>query len=279
MLDLNVGCPVQADDIALISPTFSGMQCMIDICYNYSVKWKFEFSPSKSQVLIFSKRTETYRDLKLNTDIIPVCNSVKHVGIILDARFNSTERTLAACRTIRSVCMSIIRMGVHPSLLNPITCSKIIVQLCYSKGLYGCELWNNLTKHELLLLERTHRYICKYVQGLPRLTRTDKCTSLLGWIPIESIININKLLFFGRLCNMPFKYLLDSDNDFEYFKLIHNSIEPYRAWTILRQYPSLNFQAKFVISLCVLVWTSEPNAELLLCHKCCFSMTTQLCTF
>ncbi|VDI62406.1 Hypothetical predicted protein [Mytilus galloprovincialis] len=59
MLDLNVGCPVQADDIALISPTFSGMQCMIDICYNYSVKWKFEFSPSKSQVLIFSKRTET----------------------------------------------------------------------------------------------------------------------------------------------------------------------------------------------------------------------------
>ncbi|XP_071177954.1 uncharacterized protein [Mytilus edulis] len=103
MLELNVGCPVQADDIALISPTFSGMQYMIDICYNYSVKWKFEFSPSKSQVLIFSKRTETYRDLKLNTDIIPVCNSVKHVGILLDARFNSAERTLAACRTIRSV--------------------------------------------------------------------------------------------------------------------------------------------------------------------------------
>ncbi|CAC5397385.1 unnamed protein product [Mytilus coruscus] len=28
------GGPVQADDIALIPPTFSGMQCMIDICYN-----------------------------------------------------------------------------------------------------------------------------------------------------------------------------------------------------------------------------------------------------
>ncbi|CAC5382904.1 unnamed protein product [Mytilus coruscus] len=344
MLDLNVGCPVQADDIALISPTFAGMQCMIDICYNNSVKWKVEFSPSKSQVLIFSKRTETYGNLKLNTDIIPVCNSVKHVGILLDARFNLTKRTLAACSKIRSVCMSIIRLGVHPSLLNPITCSKIIVQLCYSKGLYGCELWNNLTKHELLLLERTHRYICKYVQGLPKLTRTDKCTSLLGWIPIESIININKLLFFGRLCNMPSKYLsknvlmarllmffhkctennfgfvndvirimqkynlvghiekllstsyfpvqnqwksivkkrvyeyeenvlkqrLDSDRDFEYFKLIHNSIEPHRAWTILRQYPSLKFQAKFVISLCAVVRPSEPDAELLLCHKCGF---------
>ncbi|CAC5398519.1 unnamed protein product [Mytilus coruscus] len=62
MLDLNVGCPVQADDIALISPTFSGMQCMINICYSYSVKWKFEFSPSKSQVLLFPKRNEMYRD-------------------------------------------------------------------------------------------------------------------------------------------------------------------------------------------------------------------------
>ena len=94
--------------------------------------------------------------LKINNETIPVCDIVKHVGILLNSKFNSLERTIAACRTIRSTCMSIIKLGVHPSVLNPVSCSRIIVQLCYSKGLYGCELWNNLTKQELLLLERTH---------------------------------------------------------------------------------------------------------------------------
>ena len=168
----------------------------------------FEFSPNKSQVLNFSKRqTTANNDLVLNDVTIPECISAKHVGIILDTGFNSKERTLSACRTIRSVCMTTIKLGLHPSLLNPIVCSKIILQLCYSKALYGCELWNNLTKNEILSLERTHRYICKYIQGLPKLKRTDKCTSLIGWTSIECLIDIKKLLFLGRLCNMPEKLL------------------------------------------------------------------------
>ena len=344
ILDLNVGCPVQADYIALISSTYPMMQCMIDICFNYSVKWKFEFSPTKSQVIDFQPRHNNTSNLKINNVIIPAVNSVKHVGILLNSKFNSLERTIAACRTIRSTCVSTLKLGVHPSVLNPITCSRIIVQLCYSKGLYGCELWNNLTKQEWLLLERTHRFICKYIQGLPRLTRTDKCTSLLGWTSIESIIDMKKLLFLGRLCNMPPRYLprnvlmsrlvlychkctednfgfvpdvmniihkydlvnyidtllsrsvfpnqrkwrsivkkrlldyedyflkerLNNDNDFAYFKHIHNSVEPHRAWTILRLFPCLKEQSKYVISLCSVIKPNGPDVDLLLCHKCGF---------
>lgn len=344
MIDLQVGNPVQADDIALIASTYKGLQNMIDICYQYSINFKFEFSPKKSQVMLFECRAnpmEPKTDLKLNNDIIPVHKSVKHVGILLDAKLNSLERTQTACKTIRAVCMSVIRLGVHPSILNPITCSKILLQLCYSKGLYGSELWNNLNQQELILLERTHRFICKYVQGLPKLTRTDKCTSLLGWTSIECIIDINKLLFMGRLVNMPTGFLpkdvfmsrllmyhhnctiehygfiqdiiriinkyelcdfidnllsksefpvqnrwkrivksriqeseenllkqrMANDIDFMYFKVIHNRIQPHRAWTILRMDPSLKKQSKFVVSLCTLI---KPQDELILCHKCGF---------
>jgi hypothetical protein len=49
--------------------------------------------------------------------------------------------------------------------------------------------------------------VCKYVQGLPKLTRTDKCTTLLGWTSIECYIDSKKLLFLGRLCNMPSRFL------------------------------------------------------------------------
>ena len=180
IVDIQVGCPVQADDIALVSCNEKSMQDLINICSKYSEKWKFQFSQAKSQIMVFSKRP-TEIDLKLHGSSIPVCKTLKHVGIVLDNKFNSTERTVTSCRTIKSLCMSLIKQGIHPSLMNPISCSKIVMQLCYSKALYGCELWSNLTENELLLLERTHRYVCKFLQGLPKRTRTDISTSLLGW--------------------------------------------------------------------------------------------------
>jgi hypothetical protein len=69
--------------------------------------------------------------------------------------------------------MSMLRTGVHPAVLNPLVCANIIRQVCYPKALYGCELWGELGKTETLMLERTHRYICKTIQGLPKLTRSD----------------------------------------------------------------------------------------------------------
>lgn len=194
IIDIQVGCPVQADDIALLSCNENSMHQMINICAEYSEKLKFEFSQAKSQIMIFTKRPIDI-NLTLHGRLIPICRSVKHVGLILDNKFNSTERTISACRTIRSLCMSMIKQGIHPSVPNPITCSKIILQLCYSKALYGCELWNNMTDNEHLLLERTHRYMCKYIQGLPKRTRTDISTSLLGWTSIKWLIDIKQNFF------------------------------------------------------------------------------------
>ena len=182
------------------------MQSLIDICVQYSKRWKFKFSPVKSQVMKFTNHT-MHINLRLDNNNIPECKTLKHVGIILENGFNSTERTITACRLIRSLSMSIIKQGIHPSAMNPIVCSKIILQLCYTKALYGCELWNNLTNNAILLLERAHRYVCKYVQGLPKLTRTDKCTTLLGWTSIGCYIDSKKLLFLGSLCNMPSRFL------------------------------------------------------------------------
>ena len=94
------------------------------------------------------------------------------------------ERTLNACRSLRGTVMSMLHNGVHPAVLNPLVRAKIIRQVCYPKALYGCELWGELSKTETLMLERTHRYICKTIQGLPKLTRNDMCLSLIGCIQL-----------------------------------------------------------------------------------------------
>ncbi|VDI02418.1 annexin A7/11 [Mytilus galloprovincialis] len=113
----------------------------------------------------------------------------KHCGINLYTCLKSMDRTIDVCRTLRATVISLIRLGVHPAILNPIVCSKFVKQVCYPKALYGCELWGKLTSTEWLMLERTQHYICKNIQGLPRRTRSDMCLPMIGriYVAIKNI--------------------------------------------------------------------------------------------
>ncbi|CAG2229892.1 unnamed protein product [Mytilus edulis] len=141
--DLNASSPVQADDIAIIATNCVSTQRMVTICENYSNMWGFTFSPAKSKLLQFGKRrtsTPTY----LYQEPINYVTSARHIGIQLDTSLKTMDRTLKACRTLRSTTTSVIRLGIHSAIVNPIVCTKIISQLCYPKALYGCKLWGNL---------------------------------------------------------------------------------------------------------------------------------------
>ena len=62
--DSNIGCKIgnnyvgvfcYADDLTLISPTLTGLKCMLSICENYADEYKILFNASKSQLLHFTK--------------------------------------------------------------------------------------------------------------------------------------------------------------------------------------------------------------------------------
>ena len=186
--EMNASSPVQADDISIIATNRESAQCLANICEQYSKDWSFSFSPSKSKFLQFGKKSSG-SEIRLGNEPILQVTSARHVGIELHTSLKTVERTLKACRKLRSAALSVIRIGIHPSILNPIVRGKIIRQVCYPKALYGCELWGRLSNQETLMLERTHRYICKSIQGLPKLTRTDMCLSLIGWYSLESFID------------------------------------------------------------------------------------------
>lgn len=201
--DLRVNIPTQADDICLVSTKRIDLQYMLQLCETYSKIWRFSFSSTKSNIVQFSKQRKSRTNIALNlyNCPLPVVDDITHVGVLLNNKFNSTERTLRACNKLRSGTMTLIRSGCHPSALNPLTVSKIIKAKVYPSALYGCELWS-LTNTEKLMLERAQHFIVKSIQGFETRTRTDMCTSLLGWTSIEGYIDIKKLLFFGRLCRL-----------------------------------------------------------------------------
>lgn len=226
--DLNSSSPVQADDISLASTNFRSLQDMVNICEQYSKDWSFTFSATKSHLLQFGQKT-TGQNILLYGEPITQVPSAKHVGITIRADLRSTDRTSDVCRTLRSSVSSFIRLGVHPAILNPGVCAKLITQVCYPRATYGCELWGKISSSETMSLERTHRHICKFIQGLPRSTRTDMCLSLLGWFRLEAYIIEKKLLFLGRICNLPssavsFRILIRRLYDFKYNNSNHPSI-------------------------------------------------------
>ena len=50
-----VGVFCYADDLNLISPTLTGLKCMLAICENYADEYKILFNASQSQLLHFIK--------------------------------------------------------------------------------------------------------------------------------------------------------------------------------------------------------------------------------
>ena len=194
--DLKVNIPTQADDICLVSTHINGLQRMISMCEDYSRKWRFTFSESKSKLVSFSRVKNICKsnDLILYNCILPYVEEITHVGILLNRKCNSMSRTERACSKIKAGVMSLVRSGAHPSALNPLTIAKLVKIKMYPSALYGCELWI-LTKAELIMLERAQHFVVKSIQGFDRKTMTDLCTSLLGWTSIKGYIDIESFYF------------------------------------------------------------------------------------
>ena len=203
------GCPMQADDVALIALTKNDLDNMMRISYEYSCRWRYSLNPSKTVVLVFgesrtqNKRLRKTRQWRLGNEPVTEATEHKHVGIILSSLFNHTERTLTASRKLRATFFSIIGAGVSPSNTSPLTSLKLFNCICIPRALYGCELWSTLTFTDMQMIETTYRFCIKYFQGLPKRTRTAIALGAIGTSNAEAVIDKCKLLFLRRLCTAP----------------------------------------------------------------------------
>lgn len=64
---ISTGAIAFADDIAIMSYTVEGLQVLINIAYNYSKKWRFEFNPLKCSVVQFGK-VRGNREIKIEKE-------------------------------------------------------------------------------------------------------------------------------------------------------------------------------------------------------------------
>ena len=182
---------------------------MRNICHQYSLKWRYDINPSKSNMIVFGETNRQQGKLSVEHEWklcdVTIHESItrKHVGIILQSDLKSIERTLNACTILRSTFMSIVGVGAQAHFMHPISAKKLYLSICLPIALYGCELWYQMSKTDENMLEKTHRFCVKYLQGFKRRTRTVISYAAIGIARITTYIHIRQLLFLGRLCTLP----------------------------------------------------------------------------
>ncbi|CAG2187538.1 unnamed protein product [Mytilus edulis] len=175
---LNIPAILLADDTTLLSASPKGLQGLLDCVQTYACKWRLKYNGTKSCVLAFNNNTDV--DIKLGNTKIACKTDTIYAGTLI------TNNNKTA--------------GVNPKGLTPITNTLIWKRFVLPTALYSCEVWGQLSNSEIELLERTQRYVARYIQCMDKYSPTDSTTSNLGLWSLEAVIDKFKLLFFGRLC-------------------------------------------------------------------------------
>ena len=73
-----------ADDVTLLSCTVSGLQHLIDICYNYAQRWRFSFGVKKSKCMVIGKglfKSNFQHHWKLGDVALETVSSLSILGV------------------------------------------------------------------------------------------------------------------------------------------------------------------------------------------------------
>jgi hypothetical protein len=127
--ELGIGVPVEgevlsllmyADDIVLMAECESDLQQMLEVVYNYSKRWRFELSETKTEVVVFGGRVmEEWGGFKIGEKEVKVVKGYRYLGIevkenlswgkVKEIMIKSARRAMSATwgLGIQSGCMSV----------------------------------------------------------------------------------------------------------------------------------------------------------------------------
>ncbi|XDV19448.1 hypothetical protein PO909_024918 [Leuciscus waleckii] len=165
-----VGCALYADDGAIwkrgrnTKQVISGMQTAINKVEEWSIECSFKMSTSKSSYMIFSRKKEDFKDIKLLLYGKPLeqVKSFKYLGMWLDGRYTwnkHIEEIDKKCRRVLNVMRAIAGKEWGAERDSMITIYQALIRSTVD---YGCMIYGSAS--ESLLIKR-HLYNIKKIVG------------------------------------------------------------------------------------------------------------------
>ena len=133
---------MNTDDLALLAPTRSCLQKLLNICYDYGIKWCITYNPNKTKVMVFGRAYQSISDttcspLFLNGSPIDFTDECKYLGINVLAgdRFSSSsKKPLASFYGSANTILNVLHKPSERVLMHSLYAN------CVPKLTYACEI-------------------------------------------------------------------------------------------------------------------------------------------
>ena len=193
----NVGAPTVADDISMLPSTPLDTQVMLHTVVNAANQDKVTFNTSKSDIIIYNNRNKEKTEWQIGKDTIESSSSTTHLGLLREDsnKFDIRPKIQMARKTM----YSLMGAGLHGRRgLNPLSSYRIWECFGLPRATYGLESVR-LAKKDIDSLEKYQRGLLKQLQSLPDRCATIPVYTLLGAKPIQVVLDIRALSFFGNM--------------------------------------------------------------------------------
>ena len=214
--DANISCMIYrtpstplgyADDVATCCVSKPKLDKAMDILYNHGCVWRYELNAKKSGVLVYGEspkeheRNSCERLFKLGPNKVKERTFYEHVGVrncIYPSDVSGIEERIVKGRRAFN---SISGIGIRKGGITMATCNIIFWSVVVPTTLYGCELWI-MNDTSLDMIEDFQNHIGKRIQRFhPKIPNICSFYAL-GWMRLEWIIQIRKLLFIRSIMVM-----------------------------------------------------------------------------
>ena len=136
VVDLFVAALMYADDLALLAPTRTSLQRLLDICCSYGAEWCISYNPTKTQVMMFGPPV---RCAPLILDGLPIVFSdeYKYLGVTVIAGrefLTSARKHLSAFYGSSNTILNILhKPSEHVQM-------RLLYSICVPALTYACEV-------------------------------------------------------------------------------------------------------------------------------------------
>ena len=196
------GSPTFADDMALIASSQEDLQGMLSVVDKYANKWGYKINPSKSAVLIFSRKKLPSYEWSISNSSIPTLSSARHLGLLLSTSSSTVNRTTRSITSSRSAYYALSALGARHTGVNTATSLQLFKAISLSILSFGFEVWAP-TKTEILMMERSQLKILRTILGVPSHVPSLGVHYLCGTIPISYLIAHRQLNFVRNVLALP----------------------------------------------------------------------------
>ena len=165
-----------ADDLVMLSPSFNGLQMMVNVCELFGQEFGVVFNPRKSACIAFSKWRVTMKlKITLMGEQIEWCDKLNHLGNIVNAHMTEVDEIKKKKGDLISR-TNLLTVGLY-GVPDEIKIRVFHSQCC---SFYGSQAWN-FRDQNVAGFHKMYNRCVRRILGLPYTTHTRYLPHISGY--------------------------------------------------------------------------------------------------